>query len=152
MTPKELYNLASEREYLLDEPYGILIGTYYNHVPELDVLNVYSPGMFDPSSLVTIKELKHFNFDYRRYWRLATVWVDQSPVMVIQNAGREGDDWAKRYVTDEINYRIMVRHLFSLYNQPIEQALVEITDSSQDLGRSLTEFYGNNLHGYFERF
>lgn len=149
MKPNELYEMEPEREYMLEEPYDVLVGCYYNHVPELHVLDVYSPGQFDPSQCIKIKELKHFNFDFRRYWRLATVWMNTTPVMIIRNAGREGDDFADRFVTNSLAYSVMVTHLFKLYRLKPDSTK-DLVDPDDDIS-DLTKFYGNQLDGYFER-
>jgi hypothetical protein len=71
--------------------------------------------------------------------------------MIIQNAGREGDDWAKRFVTNEDTYWAAMRYLKSIALIP------EVTDVAKDLvdpdvdNGALTAFYGNSLDGHFER-
>lgn len=89
---------------------SILRGFYYSHIPELEYalpLPVEAPRM-------TIHIYKEFDFDCRRFWRLAAVFLDGQPVMVIQNAGREGDDHAARFITDRATYGELVRYLASL--------------------------------------
>lgn len=53
-----------------------LIGCYYNHIPEIETGTVLGEEVTKHNIMVVIKVIKHFNFDYRRYWRLATVWFD----------------------------------------------------------------------------
>jgi hypothetical protein len=58
--------------------------------------------------------LRHVQYDYRRYWELTTVWFDGQPVMIVQNAGREGDDYHERFITDPHAYADMVGYLRTL--------------------------------------
>lgn len=143
MNAKELYALPSESE---TQDLSYLKGSYYNHVPELGEDWWIENG----NDKVVIKTVKEFNFDYRRFWALRTVWFDEVPVMVIQNAGREGDDHDARYITNETAYREMIVYIKTLI--PVEQIeeLPDLLDENTDLS-SLTEFYHNKLDGYFER-
>ena len=146
MKPKELY--AREPESCSHE-LGILHGFYYNHVPELehDVLPAE-----DPNKRVVLRYYKNFNFDHRRFWALAAVCFDGMPFMIIQNAGREGDDWAKRFITDEGTYGDAVRYLKTIALVPehhMDQAK-DVVDPDIDNG-ALTAFYGNSLDGHFEQ-
>lgn len=145
MKPMELYALKPES---CSHELGILHGFHYNHLPELehDVLPAE-----DPDKRVVLRYYKNFYFDHRRFWALAAVCFDGMPFMIIQNAGREGDDWAKRFVTSEYTYRAAVKYLKSIALVP------EVTDMTNDLvdpevdNGSLTAFYGNSLDGHFEQ-
>lgn len=147
MKPSELYAMEPESEAKGIE--GIK-GCSYNHVPEcfgdFDSL-MYSEGFCER---ITQKEIKYFNFDGRRYWRLATVWFDGKPVMVTQNAGREGDDHARRFITDAEAYKDMVQYID---HECVKQNLVNIESHDPDADiDGLETFYGNTLRGYFERY
>ena len=124
---------------------SILKGCYYDFVPEVDVDWI---GGLD-NQKIEIKTIKHFDFDYRRFWALNTVWFEESPVMVIQNAGREGDDHSERFITSETLYKSMVDYLNSLINKKDCQ-LHDLIDENEERN-DLIEFYGNELFGHFER-
>ena len=69
--------------------------------------------------------------------------------MIIQNAGREGDDHAKRFITDFEKYSEMVTYIKTI--MPID----EIESSGDAVGidddiKGLTDFYSNRLDGVFE--
>ena len=106
MKPSELYEKHPES---VNHDFSYLFGTYYNFLPEigddwgwkLDWSKIN--GLENPR--ITIKTIKYFNFDGRRFWQLATVWFDDQPIMITRNAGREGDDHATRFVTNEDGYR-----------------------------------------------
>lgn len=122
-----------------------------------------SPGIYtdlyrlDPLSerdkRVEIRYWKdHMYSCYRRIWRLAGVYFDGKPVMIIQNAGREGDDFRARIVTDVDSYRKLIQYLGRLlYEVEGDTPVDDVHDPSVDLGDKLTSFYYQSLDGYFER-
>lgn len=142
MTPNEIYKLKSVNETNYLSP---LSGFYYNHLPEagekLDWANL-------KSERVTVKEIKNFDYDGRRIWYLATVWFDSKPVMIIQNAGREGDDHFARFVTNGPLLNEMASHIRTLCQS---YECVEIVDINKD-NPSLTNFYGQDLEDEFEKY
>ena len=150
MTPAALYERKPES---VDHTVGILNGFYYNHVPELegDILPYE-----DPNKRVQIRYYKNFDFDGRRFWRLASVWYETKdcgwkPFMIIQNAGRAGDDHRKRFVTDAALYKEAARYLKTIVMFPERSDLdKDVVDPLADVPK-LTEFYGNELDGYFAR-
>jgi len=143
MKPKELYARAPES---CSHELGILHGFYYNHIPELehDVLPAE-----DPNGRVLLRWYKNFNFDGRRFWALAAVCFDGLPFMIIQNAGREGDDWARRFITDEGTYWAAMRYLKTIALIPEASRVDDVVDPDVDI-KGLTDFYGNSLDDHFE--
>lgn len=140
MTPNELYKREPEQtvsfiETDWDESY--IRGCYYNHIPEIDGYAKYKP-----TDRIQIRIYKFVLFDSRRFWRLASFWLDDKPVMIIQNAGREGDDHANRFVTSQPLYVEMVSLLLSL--QEPEEIQSDITDPDEEMGE-ITYFYGYDL-------
>lgn len=144
MKPSDLYARTPES---INYDIGELIGFYYNHVPEIEQNNL---PWEDPNKRVEFRCYKYFNFDGRRFWKLAGVYFDGKPVMITQNAGREGDDHRKRFITDFEHYHGMVRYLMSL-SQPANFKNEDIVGIDQEI-EGLDEFYGNKLDGYFERY
>lgn len=147
MKPQELYDRKPEDVH---NDINILFGCYYNHVPEILDFYGYINHEEIENPRIEIRIIKEFWFDSRRFWRLATVWFDNKPVMVIRNAGREGDDHASRFVTDIILYREMVAYIQTIipisFTEKIEDEVTPDTDIIE-----LETFYGNTLDGYFER-
>lgn len=150
MTPKEL--LAREPESV-ENDFDYLVGYRYNFVPEaLDQPNLL---VETTSERVEIRIFKHFDFDYRRFWRLAAVYFDGKPVMITQNAGREGDDHAHRYLLDESVYRELIGYLASRPRKPQVYTGIEVDKKhsmaamDEDLGDKLTTFYNDTLDGGF---
>lgn len=151
MTPAELLARPVEA---VEKDLTPLVGCYYNFVPEAtqDMNEFVEPR----HERVEIRVFKHFNFDYRRFWRLAAVYLDDDPVMITQNAGREGDDHAHRFILDEDRYRELVGIIAALPRKPNdlivgaeEQKRTSMATMEEDLGDRLTTFYGDHLDGGF---
>ncbi len=139
MTCRDLY--AREPQFTIagEGVFGALGGCYFDHMPEVDGKTY---GSFAPSERVTVRVVHYTDFDGRRYWQLATVWLDDEPFMVIQNAGREGDDHYARFVTDAERYGEAVRYLASLALADPEPGDVVDPDEPRD---DLDTFYGDSL-------
>ena len=115
MTPEQL--LSREPEFATTDMRW-LWGFAYSHLPEMayrDDLPVQTRrrqnGRPHLAAGVLMRVYKFHAFDRRRVWRLASVHVDAKPVMIVRNAGREGDDYADRYVFDLHLYGDLVERL-----------------------------------------
>ena len=142
MTASELYAMQPQYDTM---DVGLLCGFYYNHIPEVGdyVLDVLP----EHNKLVVVRVLKEHHIDARRFWRLATVWYDGVPVMVVQNAGREGDDHHARFITDVDQYTKMIGYLWSIKsNNKFDTN--ELIDPEHD-NSLLDYFYGHGLNSTF---
>lgn len=92
---------------------------------------------------IQVKVIKEVVYDWRRSWVLATVWFDNAPVMIVQSAGRERDDYKRRYITNTEAYVNMVSYLMSLRTNDIY--IDENIDPDKDMGNELTDFYCDRL-------
>jgi hypothetical protein len=148
-TPNELYALEPEKVLtgVFNEHDYIWWGCYFNHVPEIDEYADY-----EDSDKLEVRIYKDFDFDGRRFWRLASIWYDGQPVMIIRNAGREGDDHVSRFVTDRARYIEMVAHILSLQKVKEDEINDEDFVDPDEEVTNLLEFYGNSLFGWFERY
>jgi len=140
-----LYAYPSESE---TTKLDVLRGCYFDHIKECE--------LYENSQLtkvvqerVRIKFLKDHNFDFRRIWRLATVWFDDKPVMVIQNAGREGDDHRTRFITDVSRFNDMCDYIKALCVTKCS-VYTDVVDADSDI-ENLTYFYGYDLSEITER-
>ena len=136
MTPRQLY--ARTPQGTSDNLYVLR-----KFVPEIDQFPAHS-------NRVEIRCYEHHHFDHRRIWVLAGVFLDGRPVMVIQEAGRDGDDHVKRYVTDWDHYKRLVSYLWSRVPEPTSSNSDELIGMDDDV-RGLTEFYGGVLGDTFGR-
>jgi hypothetical protein len=148
-TANELYARSTSDKTTKYLPLHTLVGCYYNFIPEVGLESYELNEMASP--LVEVRNIFDFDFDYRRIWRLSTVWFEGSPVMIVQNAGREGDDHSVRFITDEVQYRKMIEHIIALKPVVIEE-VEDIISADEDMGDKLTRFYGNELDGHFARY
>lgn len=135
--PNDLYKLPAEKH----GPLSYLVSTEHTFIPEI---GGWSPDIEKATSeRVRIDILKEVNIDARRIWRLSTVWFDGEPVMILQNAGREGDDHYSRLVTDAGRYQKMISHLRQLLPWMPPPAMDE--DGKVDEITELTSFYNHYL-------
>lgn len=149
---QELYE--REPEYVTHD-----LSVIYDHIDETDIWNYnigkYESGMDTNADRIDIRVLKHFDFDFRRFWQLATVWFDGCPVMICQNAGREGYDHVARYITDRDKFLEMCSYIKTWIAERFEPINKTPMVRTHDLTKKcdyLTEFYGNKLDGKFERY
>ena len=155
MSPEELYARTPEEIVQWNDDTWTLgqyfHGAYFNFIPELPD---HICQLFDPKNRIEFHIYKDFNFDGRRFWRLCGVWYKGKPVMILQNAGREGDDYSESFITDFIQYKRMTKYLrkHATMHDDTKEDDERIVDPSVDMGIKLTEFYGNELDGYFERY
>jgi hypothetical protein len=119
-----------------------------NHVEELidQYFNGWAPlyDMGKKNKKIVIKFYRYFWFDPRRFWAIASVWFEGKPVMLIQNAGREGDDYHKRFITDQKQFESMCNYLTTLNPQTYVPGSSDIYSADDDQG-DLGSFYGENM-------
>lgn len=149
LTPNDIYAMPV-REVSTDIG-QYLVGCYFDHLDGSGIAQWEFHKIKKPSNRVEVRIVKHFDFDFRRFWRLATVWFDSKPIMIIQNAGREGDDHSKRFITDRQGFLEMCSHIRTLLDLELEHQ-EDVVAADAVLGRKLIDFYGNYLNGYFERY
>jgi hypothetical protein len=159
ITPQDLYDQPTEFEtnnlnemFSSSNTHTEINGCYYNHMPE--VSSDQLERQFDSAALcLKLKVHQFFDFDGRRYWCLSSLWHLGTPFMIMQNAGREGDDHAKRYITDIKTYNRAHNYVNNrrIYVE-VAESESDIVNPTEPLGNKLTTFYGNTLGGYFERY
>lgn len=141
MTPNELYAMV---------PVGttrstkMLAAFHYTHVPEAGV----QPRLCDNDPRVEIRILGHLaigKIRKRKMWRLATVWFDGQPVMVIQNGGRKGFH-AKRFITDITLFEKLIVHLTAPYALPFGNvaACEDVPGIAEFAGFTLAQIRGGS--------
>lgn len=148
MKPSKLY--AREPEEISYELYGLI----EHHIQEIDSYD-FDYDDNKKTKHIEIRYYKNFDFDGRRSWTLAGVFFNdvnnaaakQEPIMIIQNAGREGDDHTDRFITNRDGYLRMIKYLLSCANAPEP----DVISPDEDI-RGLESFYGNTLDGHFERY
>jgi hypothetical protein len=132
-TANDLYALATQKttfelEWELD---GFIQEVGFGDIPE------------GANTRVNARLLDYKDFDGNRIWELMTVWLDDQPFMVVQCAGRSGQDHRVRFITNETLYAQAVEYLRSLER-------VEVMNSDDVIGADepradLATFYGRTL-------
>lgn len=147
MTPNELY---ARTDFQISHDLDLLTpcSGFSTHIPEVGDA-VYG---FGEQSEISFRIYKDFDFDGRRFWRIASVWIGDRPIMIIRNAGREGTDHHDRFVTDESGYRELIA-ICAKYRNPDHHAREtgDVVAPDQDI-KDLTSFYGNALDKPFARY
>lgn len=138
MTPNELYQREPVKT---DFDVSVLFGCYFNHMPEVWHETYWQT--IEGNNRIQIRYYKDDYYDTRRIWRLASVWFDNKPFMIIRNAGREGDDHASRFVTDEEVYKEAAVYLQSILT-PEFREVKDVVDPATDIA-NLTTFYSDSL-------
>ncbi len=144
ITANELYKL---------EPIDISTGVYetdlcyiQEHLYEFDRNLPYD---LNTSSLdFEIKVIKDHCYDGRRTWTLKTVWYGGCPFMIVQNAGREGDDHQDRFITNKDVYIKFVLAIQALL-VTTEEHISDVIDPNEPWN-DLDRFYGQSLSETFE--
>jgi len=137
MTPRQLLARTPIRTERGREVIWWIAGCYFNHLPEAGESWTYSlPPQFDLQNL----EWRLFGqiyIDHRRWHHLAAIYLDGLPVMIITNAGREGDDHSERFVLNQ-------HKLWELVKLVSPKAEITIVDLDHDLP-TMTNFYGKEI-------
>jgi hypothetical protein len=106
------------------------------------------PYNLDTSSIsLKIKVIKDHCYDGRRTWTLKTVWYEEKPFMIVQNAGREGEDYQDRFITDVPLYRKAVSALLDLVSKE-DDIMVDVIDLDEERS-DLDSFYSQSLDDTF---
>lgn len=140
MTAKQIYNLKPTK---VTRDIEVLTSTSITHIPELEFEYIDE----SLNEKVEIKYYVDYCFDGRRTWTLASVWYINQPVMIIQNAGREGDDCVDRFITNEKLYYKMVEYLKSLIQR--KEEITDLLDENEE-NPSLTNFYSHRLEEFYD--
>jgi len=140
MKAKDFYELKP-KEIIMDLT-GYLIGGYFNHLAKsLEHVDEYNID-FSKNTRIKVKILAQKWHDERRFWRVATVWFDDFPFMIIKNAGREGDDHSGRVITNEEVYQEAIQYIRSKLWRP---HVVGDTINLEFELPEFVEFYGMDL-------
>jgi len=140
MTPAQIYAMPPVTRHRDRFSVEDLWGCYYNHVPEIE-----DQFVLDKAKLGAIKEITtvvhaYYSVDHRRYWAIWSAWYEGKPYMLMQNAGREGDDYRQRYVTDAELYNKALSILRSCYRDDSAEKF-PLWDINKDVPE-IEDFYG----------
>jgi hypothetical protein len=139
-TPGELYALKPTRV-----DYGSYHTLSVHLTNEVDTYDLDSDAM-EASKRFETRTIVDHDYDGRRGWTLQTVWFDGKPVMVVNNSGRDGDEYHDRWITDGEAFGKMVAWLRTF--QP-ESEQTGFAEASQVIP-AMTEFYNHTIHDYYD--
>lgn len=139
MKPSELYKRKPEKE---TRDINLII----NHLPEAHEVGI-TPRVSSKNNKILIKLYKDYNFNHNFNWCLMSVWLEDNPVMIIQEAGKYGKCHEKIFVTNKELYIEMIDYVN--YISAFED--VESYDENNDIP-NLDCFYGHNLDDKFEEY
>lgn len=123
---------------------SILVGFYYSHIPEAVEAGQVDVLRHIKNEKIQIRYHADKIVDASRCWILASVWFNDNPIMIIQNAGRDGDDHACKYVTLLSHYIEMVTYIKGLIKPEFDEITIPVIDLEKDMPE-LTEFYGDRV-------
>ena len=110
-TIAELFEQDPKR---VDTGMEMLVGSRYNHVPEVPDHDLYGNIYRDDFCPLIEQHVFHEAvYDCRRTWALFGVRYNGAWVMLCANAGRELDDFALRQVVDAEAYVAMIAYIRS---------------------------------------
>lgn len=139
MKIKELYEREPERWERIDDS-CFVEEELKEDLPEFG----YNDKILDKDGFVDIAVHKDHCFDGRRCWYLAVVYYQNNPIVIVQRAGREGDDHANRFITDEEKYKEALNYFRSQMNEKS----YNVCDIDSDI--EIDDFYGYNLESQFD--
>ena len=103
----------------------------------------------EANTQVVIKCYADHDFDGRRIWYLFSVWYKNRPIMVCQQAGREGNDHTEEFITDPDGYTEMINYISSVVRPPDLFPEGRSHDPDVDI-ENLTRFYGTSLDKFYD--
>jgi len=139
-TPTELYALKPTRtDYGSWHAVSVHLRDEIGNGFDLDLDAVEKTQRMETRTLVD------HDYDGRRGWTLQTVWFDNKPVMVVNSAGRDGDEYHERWITDPELFGELVTFLKSFMSEDTTgfvKADAKIP--------AMTEFYNHTIHDYYD--
>jgi len=90
------------------------------------------------------------SFDGERSWELSSIWYKDRPFMVLQEAGRGGDDHVETFLTDKEVLKELKLKIAELLDQHKKTISFSPDEDIEDLdcfyGHELSEFYNPNIN------
>lgn len=128
---------------------GLLRETWIPELPALADASRAACTRLDAERQVEINQVYFSCEDGERTVEMYTVYFEQKPVFIMQQAGRGGCDFDRRFVTDSETYKRLVGYLQSLLAPEINVAYVDPeTDMYID---DILNIYGTDVSHHFGR-
>lgn len=134
MTPNELYKQTPEKEDR--DVYNARLDKF---MPEIQNISEIDYVDYPELTRFTVKYYADPYIDGYRVWKLASLWLDDKPFMVIQEAGRGGRDHSQKFITDIETYKACVDYLQS-FCPVVNPEYLDIYNQDDDIP-NLTSFF-----------
>lgn len=143
---KDLYAIAAPAINLADwtlEPHWF---------PEVDALEYQMTSEFletlQAQGRLVARQLLEKYYDHRRSASMHTIWFDGEPVMLVQSAGRERDDFKQRWITNEKAYVLLCSYIRSCLSTGIDPKDV-VGPEEEIFEDEIFKFYGEDFAEQF---
>ena len=133
MTPKEIFELDPIRS----------ADTYFLEGHFSDALGVWDHDWLESLRRITVDIVADYVCEYHRSWTLSCVRLDGEPVMILQAAGRGGDDYREEYVVDGAKHK----ELEDLLRESVDKPGPHVVGMNEDYSY-FTSFYGENMEAH----
>lgn len=97
------------------------------HIPEASVGYLRDSAI---SARVEIRHLVDEMYDSSRGAWMDSIWFEGKPVMITQTAGRGGNDFNKRVITNESLFWKLIQHIRTFAE--LDQNYLEVVDTHED--------------------
>jgi hypothetical protein len=136
--------MKSANDLYAMEPIRTSLDPWHFHrtLPELEHDRIPETDDVSANTRVEARYLSDPYIDGYRVSELYTLWLDDKPFAVCQEAGRSGKDHQARFLTDAKVFGEAMAYLVSLYEYEAEES-PEIIDPNTPM-RALTTFYGDD--------
>jgi hypothetical protein len=131
MTPRELLTLEPQRT-------SHDIAVALSHVPEADAWDIEP----EEDDRIEIRIYAFVDFDGTRSWELGSIWFDEEPALIFQEAGRSRSDHYERWIVDPDVYWSLVKYSFELPRTDEAPHREDARGMDDEMGDVLTTFYG----------
>ena len=149
-TANELYSLAKKINKEADvRTIGVHHLNQTERFKEITIGDLYGLSEAELQCLnerVVFRIIRNVSVDYERNWLLGAVWFDNLPVMIVQNAGRGGQDHEATYITWLNQYNSMIQFIISVINNNKESMVNKIVINDREDLPFLDTFYGRSLN------
>lgn len=103
---------------------------------------------------IEIRYYADYCFDGRRVWEFFSVWFNNKPFMICEEAGREGDDHTREFITNKEVFLEAVQYLNSLSDEENSLCVYNEDDEIENMGTfygyQLSDMYNENLNPVYK--
>lgn len=141
MNCRQLYDMGGkELEWVASSLYE-----FFNEDEVLNLGEIFSVND-ELKEKIIVKSIVSHSFDGRRIWSLKSLWFDNVPFGILQEAGREGYDHINRYISNTCVFKECINFINNLVGIK-EEDISDVVDENE-FNSDLTEFYGHRIEDF----